>query len=379
MGESTDILSPEGTLLTDPAQIERALAEMWRQAGAAASGEADQPAASRVCVANLIVVGAAERWGELLDVLGELSPMYPTRTVALLLTQPAGPGPESVHASVSALCHIPQPGRPQVCSEQIVLRANRARSADLHRTMLPLLESDVPVMTWWALDPQGCGELMGSLAKSSRRFIMDAGLEGVRRLTSLDFASVRDLGWYRIHRWRDLVAGMFDECGAEPLQRVEAVRVEVGEPAAEGLDAAVWLIAFLGGQLGWEVQKARCEVRSERAGPGQPMACFEWSAGGRPVKVSVVSAAGEGLVGLTLRGDGNTFEAHRGRDELRIIVHTQHVCQDPRVVHVPRCRRSTALAAALAGRAVDAAFSRAAPHAAWMADRLRQSSISLKT
>jgi hypothetical protein len=390
----SNILTPDGETLRDPGQVERALAEMWKQAGAAATGDARQPAASRVCLANLIVVCAADRWDERLEVLGELSPLYPTRTIALLVQEQCTPGPEVVRASVSALCHVPQPGQPQVCCEQIVLRASRAQADDLHRTVLPLLESDVPVMVWWTLDPLPCGELLGSLAHESRRFIMDAGLLGTSYLPGIDSPAVRDLGWYRIHRWRELIASMFDECGEAPLRTIEEMVVEAGQPLTEGLEAAVWLIAFFGGQLGWQMSESASPAPVKADSPtrtaptssagsarsssaieftesgSDEIASFVFEHGGRTVGVRIRRTAGEGLIGLSVRSNGNAFEARRDREELRIIVHEEHVCRVPRVVHLPRRRRSEALAAALAGRAVDAAFERARSLAAGMAQSL---------
>lgn len=375
---TAELLSPEGAKLSDPGQVERALAEMWKQSGKAASGEAQQPAATRVCVANLVVVAAAEQWNELLGVLGELSPMYPTRTIALLLSEDGascqtsgGGAAESVRASVSALCHVPQPGQPQVCCEQILLHATHAQSGDLHRTILPLLEADVPVMVWWTLDPRHCTSLLDALAQEAKRFILDAGVTGLSllpRLTEgagkggLTLPGVREIGWYRIHRWRELIASMFDECGGGPLAQVDELRVDVSD-RRDVMRAAIWLIAFLGGQLDWELV-------STSPGAGEVAVAFKFRSGGREVRASVQETAGAGLVGLAIRSGTSTFEARRGQEELRIIVHEEHVCRTPRVVHLPRRRRSEALAAALAGRAIDAAFTRAARLAAQMAAAL---------
>src|SRR5687767_5552335 len=113
------LLSPEGAVLTEPEQLERALAAMWEQAGEKATGNKESHTATRVCVANLIVVGRAADWDQLIKVLSELSPVYPTRTIVLLAEGEAATGANheiagEVRASVSALCHVPQSGSPQV-------------------------------------------------------------------------------------------------------------------------------------------------------------------------------------------------------------------------------------------------------------------------
>jgi hypothetical protein len=379
---------------------------MWKQGGAAAGEE--KPAATRVCLANLVVVAEAGRCSDVLEVLGELSPMYPTRTIVLLLSRECGMGVQpmtagqdagarvdgqvsagdspwrdaratAVWASVSAICHVPQPGQPQVCCEQVVLYAMHAQAGDLHRTVLPLLEPDVPVMVWWTLDIAACDTLLGALIREAKRFILDAGLTGMAGLTPLlRYPGLRELGWYRIHRWRELLAGMFDECGPGPLRRIDEVLVELGDRGNTAIESPIWLIAFLAGQLDWERQPApESERRTSSGSDPEPssrdicFATFHFSReGGAPVRVVIRPAEGEGLVSVTIRNGVNAFEARRSGPDLRITAHEEHVCQVPRVVHLPRLHCSQALAAAMAGRAVDPAFARAAPLAASMAGEM---------
>ena len=60
----------------------------------------------------------------------------------------------NVAAEVSALCHLPAPGLPQVCSERIVLRAGPQAGDLLPGAIRPLLEADLPFVLWWTDDPR---------------------------------------------------------------------------------------------------------------------------------------------------------------------------------------------------------------------------------
>jgi len=383
--------------LTEPGQVERALAAMWKQSADEAVKGREKQAATRVCMANLIVVGREKEWDGLLEVLGELSPVYPTRTIVVLLDESGdSPAERGVRASVTALCHVPQPDRPQVCCDQIVLRSRTEAAADLDRTLLPLLESDVPVMVWWTLKPGQCSAFLKALRGWARRIIFDCGFGGLEspeyggnepaRLTAGTepgrYCAVRELGWYRVQRWRELLAGMFDEYSPDVLTHLDRLTIEIADTSPELLGNAIWIAAFMGGQLGWiadcGLRIADCDVAPKAHDLKSDISNlkpleFMLHAQGRMIRVSILQTQGDGIVAVTIGSGKNTFEARRCRDELRMFVHNAHICGVPRCVQLPRRRRSEALAAALTGRQVDAAFDRAAPIAAWMVQQLNRS------
>jgi hypothetical protein len=134
------LLSPDGDDLVGIDQIETALSALWRSP----DPEHPEANASRICSANLIVVADADNQHDILNTLGELSTTYPARTIVILREE--APKNARIRASVSAVCHMPQPERPQVCSEQIILRTPRKIDDDLDRTVLPMLDADLPVM-----------------------------------------------------------------------------------------------------------------------------------------------------------------------------------------------------------------------------------------
>ncbi len=370
------LFSPDGAVLIDPVEVEHALAEMW----AAAEPDGEKAIATRVCTANLIVVADADRQHDIFNVLGELSPLYPTRTIVVLLEEDGRDISDCVtRVSVSAVCHVPQPDRPQICCEQVVLRGPLADDADLDRTLLTMLEADLPRMFWWTIDPASRPKLLARLTTLADRLIIDAGIAGFKALTpahernappvlmSLPLAGrphvwrcpVRELGWYRTGRIRELIAQLFDDAPADSFGRIHRIEARMAGASSEQRVDALWLAAFLGGQLNWRPTRL--------AGPNR----YEFASEQGTVQVSIEHlAGGTGLADLTIAAENHTFALSRrlsAADEYRIEIGDENVCRMPRSVQLRPLARGDALASAMAGRPVDAAFNRAAPLAAWMA------------
>jgi len=346
------IFNPDGTMLADPSQVDRALAALWK----ASLDESGAEVATRVCVANLIVVGQPSNWNDLSEVLGVLSPAVPSRTIVLLLGKIPTPRP-TVRASVSALCHVPQPHRPQVCCEQIVLRTSEA--SDLPRTLPPLLEGDVPTMAWWALDPIAPAGLLPAIRDMADRLILDAGLAGLAHLESTGRCAVRELGWYRTRPWRELLAGMFDGTDPAALEAIEQVVITMAGTSPEDRIDAVWLVAFLAGQLDWRPSERSAGDRFILAGRHRHI----------EVLLRVEADDLPGLAALAIRAGQSHYEIVRcpgTAGQYRVIECDQNICEMPRCVDAARARRGDALAMALLGRFSDGAFARAAPVAHWM-------------
>jgi hypothetical protein len=320
-------------------------------------------------------VGRSAEWSRFADVLGSLSPLYPTRTVVLLLGDRLhGTG---VRATVSALCHVPQPGRPQVCCEQIVLQTGPCQADDLHRTLLPMLEADVPTMCWWTLDPDACSGLSAAVRAVSDRLVLDAGLVGLQHLLSDGRCTVRELGWYRTARWREYIAGMFDVTGREALDAIDRVDIEAESASAEDHVDAIWLAAFLAGQLGWRLTGSPSPIRCgtgfqpiESPDPGTRSdatrtGMFTFEHAGRTVAVAIRLGIGDrtGLRSVLIRSADSHYEISRlpgSAYQYRLTECDAHTCQLPRCVTAAPVTRADALGMAFTGRTVDAAFSRAA-------------------
>lgn len=357
------LLSPEGDILKEPSDVERALTALWEAAGQKPEEEPSEEAKTRVCMANLVVVAQFDGWNDLSEVLARLARQYPTRILALLLDDPhmAGCPPQQVRAAVSSVCHVPQPGRPQVCAEQVLLRTGSESGAGMERVLFPLTASDLPLLAWWTVDAAPRAALLESLRQWVDRLVFDAGLASFPRLLDPGRCVTRELGWYRSYRWRAVIAQLFDEADPRTPQTIERVRVVIhGAVPTDRLDV-VWMIAFLGGQLGWQPGRLR--------GPGR----WEFRSPTRTVEAMIEDRSGPGR-GLS------TFEVYAGEshfqfarcgentDEFRIMISDALSCRMPRSIQISRRDRADSLAVALTGRAVDRSYDRAVRLAVWMAE-----------
>ena len=164
---------------------------------------------------------------------------------------------------------------PQVCSERIVLRAGPNAIDLLPGAVRPLLEAELPVVLWWTGDPRPYEALFRDLADECSRLILDlpdpgAELDAVRM--GLDPAVCpfsRDSAWFGLTRWRELVAQFFDPaCAVDALDRIDSVHIVAFAPEPDRPPRiAVWLAAWLAGQLGWKPQgrPVRSSLPSENA------------------------------------------------------------------------------------------------------------------
>jgi glucose-6-phosphate dehydrogenase assembly protein OpcA len=352
------LVSAEGAVLTDPGQVERALTWLWEPTtGAERTGE-QRRVATRVCVGNLVAIGRSDAWSMLSSVLGEISPVYPTRTIVVVVGAEAGRSVE-VNASVSGLCHVPQSGRPQVCSEQIVLRMSSLPGEDLTRTLLPMLEADLPLSLWWTVDPSGHEETLYELQMLANRLVLDAGRAGFDYLESIGGCAARELGWYRSAGVREQVAQMFDGCGLDVTRSIRRMTLSVSGEEDERIQA-LWVAAFVGGQLGWQPESNPAQGRWTLQGP----------AGKVEVSLETRSQAEhQGLLSLRVESGTSVFRMDRCAtcgEAFLIGVSDDRACTLPRCVQTVPTSRPEALAAALRGRGSDPSFDRAAALARWM-------------
>src|SRR5882757_4598838 len=118
---TTDAFLQGQGIPVDPNRIETELTRLWGPAAQRAGGpDVENPTVTRVVLANLVVGTRGSDAGRIEGVLDTVVTRYPCR--AIVLRQGDEPG-RHVSAEISALCHLPAPGMPQVCSERIVLRA----------------------------------------------------------------------------------------------------------------------------------------------------------------------------------------------------------------------------------------------------------------
>ena len=135
----------------DLPNIETELSKLWGPAAEQIGGpELENPNVTRIVLANLVVVSLDGDCQSLRPVLETVIARFPCRAIVVR----GSDDPERrINAEVSALCHLPAPGLPQVCSERILLRAGPQAIDLVPGAVRPLLEADLPMVLWWTSDP----------------------------------------------------------------------------------------------------------------------------------------------------------------------------------------------------------------------------------
>lgn len=354
------------------ADVEGELVRLWGPAAIQAGGDqADAPAVTRVVLANLIVE-CLDDPARVASVLETVMARYPCRAIVLCSSDATGRG---IEAEASALCHLPAPGLPQVCSERIVLRAGPSAHGLFPGAVRPLLEPDVPLILWWTSDPTTRPGLYRELAAECSRVILDLPdpIAPAALALGLDRAVhhfSRDSTWFAITGWRELIAQLFDPaCLAGSLDRIAQVAIEVVTPTVAGLPrSGVWLAAWLAGQLGWKPTGPA--THSSEGSETRLHASFESPSG--PVEVVLVArTTTEALSKPSIASVTLTCRDPRGESTLRLArpsplspavridVTSPEACRLPRVVDSPDPKPEERIAAALASARLDPPFDRA--------------------
>ncbi len=358
-----------------PGEIEAELARLWGPSAERVGGpDLENPNVTRVSLANLVVVDLGPGEARVVSALDTIVARRPCRAIVLR----DGEGPERrVMAEVSALCHLPAPGLPQVCSERIVLGAGPNALDLLPGAVFALLEPDLPLILWWVGDPRPASGLFRTLAAESARLIADLpdpapDLGALRAL--LDCSACphgRDLSWFGISAWRELVAQFFDPPGAaETLRRLGSVEVVAATPPGGGVPrVAAWLAAWLAGQLGWSPVRRSApgadRVEATFAGPSGEISVTLRAEADPDIPLAQIRRValsggpdGEERLGLE-RPDG-------GSGEVRIETCSACRCALPRLVHAPEFDEARRVAAALESSRDDPPYRNALPHLLWL-------------
>lgn len=357
----------------DPKDIESELEALWGPAAEQAGGpDLDHPAVTKVVLANVIVSALSPETARTASVLDEVAARYPCRAIILRKSDDAE---RRVRAEVSALCHLPAPGMPQVCSEQIVLYAGPGALDLLPGAVRPLLESDLPCILWWTDSLRETSALFTELNGEATRVILDrpdpAADPGFLKVPT-DRDRTRDAAWYGITIWRELLAQFFDaRCHRDGLDRIAAVEIRTISPLGDRpARAATWLVAWLAGQLGWRpVARSFDPARGLDAtfeGPSGTIAvaiCNKVDAQAAAariteVRVTTKEPGGEGMLHLT--------RSVHHPDEVRIDISSATHCNLPRRVRAPEADVAHQVASALQAGRQDLAYQNALPRALWL-------------
>ena len=233
MAQSTSdaFLSGQG-IPVEPGEIESELIRLWGTAAERVGGpEMESPNVTRIVLANLVVEAGPECPECLEADLDTVVARYPCRSIVLRRTGEPG---RKVEAEIAALCHLPSPDRPQVCSERIVLKAGPDAVDLFPGAVRPLLEANLPFVLWWTDDPRHVEGLFRDLAGECSRLVLDlpdpldrSRGGPVRARPGGQPVTSRDTAWFGITRWRELVAQFFDgpDCADLILTRVASVEI----------------------------------------------------------------------------------------------------------------------------------------------------------
>ena len=370
----------------EPGKVETELTKLWGPAAEQAGGpEVENPHVTRIALANLVVESLSGSCDNLADVLETVIAQFPCRAIVVR----GSDDPERrITAEVSALCHLPAPGMPQVCSERIVLRAGPQAIDLVPGTVRPLLESELPMILWWTGDPRQHEILFGDLADECSRLILDlpdpgADIEALRLGLNPDVSAFsRDVAWFGLARWRELVAQFFDPpCPNEVLGRIDTVHITAFAPAGIGdriPRIAVWMAAWLAGQLGWKPQgrpgrensPAETAAHAEFLGP-RGIVSVRISARRDP-SVTIAEPRIMGVAITAREADGRAAESFSlvrpaiDSTAIRIDAESGDLCRLPRLVEAPELDPARRIAAAMESSRIDPPFHKALPIALWL-------------
>jgi len=368
-------------------EVESTLERLWGPAAERVGGpEPEHPHVTRIVLANLVVERlAAEAW-ELRPVLEDVVTRFPCRAIVVRGSDDPA---RRVTAEVSALCHLPDPGLPQVCSERIVLHAGPNALDLIPGAIRPLLEADLPVILWWTTDPRAHERLFREMGGDCSRLLLDLPDPGVSTgalrlgLDPSICSWSRDTVWFGLTRWRELVAQFFDPpCHHETLNRIDSLHIDALSPDPSGPPRlAIWLAAWLAGQLGWKrqgkpVMVSAAEGSSFRAAFLGPLGTLALEIVTRPLPADLGPLPRLTGVTLTARGPEGTETFRLARTapasaDVRIQAEAPDYCALPRVVRAEELDSARRIASALESSRFDRPYENARPVAFWLLEHAR--------
>lgn len=259
----------------DVAQIERSLAELWRN-----EKDGDN-AVTRAALWNVVAhTSSSEHQTQASGVLGRASAAVPQRSIVIHADAAA---PPSISSWISANCHLVGGGK-QMCSEEIAIVAGGDRIHRVPPLVSALLLPDMPVAVWWMGDlPNEHEEYVETLLEPADRLIVDSScfdsprdLELVSRVAAQTTTIPADLNWVRLEEWRAATASVFDPPHMRGrltmIRRVRVVAAAREEnffgDSIESLLFAAWLASQIGEEAAESIDY-RFEKRNQSSDVGQ--------------------------------------------------------------------------------------------------------------
>ncbi|MFZ9435416.1 MAG: glucose-6-phosphate dehydrogenase assembly protein OpcA [Candidatus Limnocylindrus sp.] len=223
------------------AEADALLARLWsstesRQqisAGASPDTKGTTGLAVRTGVMNLVVVAPGEeRAVGAASSLASL-PRNPSRTLFIVPRDPEGP--PTFHARLEIFCAVtPRGDGTSACTELLWIDASGEAGRHLSSMVPQLSLHDLPTLLWWDHTVDPTSRDLKELLRGVDRILFNGaeqrgvGIDVVRDLIALSSASgtaLSDFSLIRQARWRDAVAGAFDEPEVAPyLHAISKIR-----------------------------------------------------------------------------------------------------------------------------------------------------------
>ncbi|GAB3231562.1 glucose-6-phosphate dehydrogenase assembly protein OpcA [Glycomyces halotolerans] len=131
-------------------------------------------------------------------------------------------------------------------AEAIILRLDGPATSHLTSIVLPMLAPDIPVVTWWLLDPVRYSLEQELRTFADRRITYSARaadpVESLFRRAQGYVPGDTDICWTRISLWRSLIASAFDGV----VHAVESIHIRGSRQDPSAQLMAAWLDSRLG-------------------------------------------------------------------------------------------------------------------------------------
>jgi glucose-6-phosphate dehydrogenase assembly protein OpcA len=283
------------------ARIEKELRDIW-----AAPVKPGEPAKSRVCTMNLVVVAKtrelAERYAPIVD---EVTASIPARAIVVALEPEAPSG--ALEGAATAVCAVAGGSQGALCSERITLVATGSTCARVGSAVEALLVPEIPTTLVWLGRVHTDDPVFLSIASDAHRIVLDTEYTSLTSLVKLarwvraeaGRPEMADLAWTRLSVWQELSARFFDS----PEMRAHANGVsrlvlrQASEKGARlGAEGSLFL-GWLATRLDWKAERLGGAIKFRRPDGGQVTLTLE--AIPRPIEeapgalsyVGIVSAA----------------------------------------------------------------------------------------
>ncbi|GAB3659787.1 glucose-6-phosphate dehydrogenase assembly protein OpcA [Glycomyces tarimensis] len=187
---------------------------------------------------NLVALTTEDEREEVEQAASQAAQEHPYR---LILAIPRDPDAEEPRIDAEVTL-----GERLGAAEAIILRLDGPTVAHLTSVVLPMLAPDVPVVTWWLLDPVRYGLEQELRTFADRRITYSARatdpVDSLHRRARAYSPGDTDICWTRITLWRSLIASAFDGV-ANAVDGIE-IKADTEDPSAQLM--AAWLHNRLG-------------------------------------------------------------------------------------------------------------------------------------